>query len=284
MKLAIEYTGKTFQDVAAHIDEMIGNIKDDPVKPKTSQSDNQQILCKTYKATQKAQPGDLVYAYLATRGVDELIYPDALRFAPSLRDGEGGIRPCMVAIVSGPDGKPVTMHRTFLKPDGSAKAEMSAPRKLMPGGVPDGSCVRLCEYVSGGPLGIAEGIETAMSASALYQIPVWSAINSEILRKWTPPEGCNEVAIFGDNDPKNEAKAKREGEQRSPHAVEVIKRSIVILIKNTGRMTCAELEPYFTQMEPATLQKYLADMTSEGRLARAHRPNAKNAFEYWVQQ
>jgi putative DNA primase/helicase len=108
----------------------------------------------------------------------------------------------MVAMVVGPDGKPVSMHRTFLKPDGSGKAEMAAPRKLMPGELPEGACVRLCDYVPGGPLGIAEGIETAMSASALYEMPVWAAINSEILKKWTPPEGCEEVAVFGDNDAK----------------------------------------------------------------------------------
>ena len=49
-------------------------------------------------------------------------------------------------------------------------------------------------------MGIAEGIETAMSASAMFGILVWSAINATMLAKWTPPEGCTEVAIFGDND------------------------------------------------------------------------------------
>ena len=53
---------------------------------------------------------------------------------------------------------------------------------------------------SGGSLGIAEGIETALAASALYDIPVWSALNATMLRKWLPPEGCDSVAVFGDND------------------------------------------------------------------------------------
>ena len=51
-------------------------------------------------------------------------------------------------------------------------------------------------------MGIAEGIETAMSASALYSLPVWAAINSSMLEKWLPPENCDEVVIFGDNDAK----------------------------------------------------------------------------------
>ena len=57
----------------------------------------------------------------------------------------------------------------------------------------------MSEY-KGGPLGIAEGIETALAASHLFNIPVWAALNANMLQKWTPPEGCGEVAIFGDND------------------------------------------------------------------------------------
>ncbi|MCD1619152.1 toprim domain-containing protein [Salipiger manganoxidans] len=203
MKLAIEYTGKPFAEVARIIDGMVGNLKAEvPRQPMTDEA-RREALRDTYRATVAVSEGDLVHRYLTARGVEDLIYPDALRFAARLRDGEGGIRPAMVAMIHGPDGeKPVSMHRTFLRPDGSGKAEMEAPRKMMPGELPDGACVRLSDYVPGGPLGIAEGIETALSASALYQLPVWSAINSAILKKWWPPEGCHEVAIFGDNDPK----------------------------------------------------------------------------------
>lgn len=202
MKLAIEYTGKTFPEVASIIDGMVGNLKPEAVRPSLSDEDRRAILRDTYKATCPVSPGDLVHRYLKARGVDEVLYPDALRFAPALRDGDGGIRPCMVAMVSGPDGKPVSMHRTFLRPDGLAKAEMESPRKMMPGPLPEGACVRLCEYVAGGPLGVAEGIETALSASALFEMPVWAAISSSGLAKWWPPDGCDEVAIFGDNDAK----------------------------------------------------------------------------------
>lgn len=202
MKLAIEYTGKPFREVASMIDEMVGNVKADVIRPAMTDEQRRTTLRETYRATQPVQAGDLVHRYLETRGVEELVYPDALRFAPKLRDGEGGIRPCMVAMVSGPDGKPASMHRTFIKPDGLGKAEMPSPRKMMPGELSEGACIRLGEYVAGGALGIAEGIETAMSASALYDLPVWAAINSAILKKWLPPEGCTEVAIFGDNDPK----------------------------------------------------------------------------------
>jgi putative DNA primase/helicase len=202
MKLATAFTGKPFTVIAAQIDDMLGNVKPDgPSRPAMSDDDRVTALKAVWVATSPVQIGDLAHKYMVTRQVDELIYPKALRFGAAVMDGAGGVRPCMVAVVSGPDGTPVTLHRTFLRPDGLAKAEMDAPRKLMAGEIPAGSAVQLSEY-KGGALGVAEGIETALSASALYGLPVWACISAPLMAKWLPPEGCEEVAIFGDNDPK----------------------------------------------------------------------------------
>ena len=203
MKLATEYTGKPFAEVAAEIDQILGNIKPDaPGKPAMTEGDIKAAIVGVWKSTVAVESGDLVHRYLASRHLDELIYPKALRFAPKLRDGDGGLRPCMVAMV-GRYGEPKfdSMHRTFLRPDGLAKAEMEAPRKVMPGSLPDGACVMLSDWTESGPIGIAEGIETALAASAMFDIPVWAALNSTRLAKWIPPQGCEEVVIFGDNDP-----------------------------------------------------------------------------------
>ena len=161
MKLAVEFTGKPFSHVASQIDAMLGNVKPDaPGKAAISDEDRTKALRAVWSATSPMQPRDLARVYLTTRRIEELVYPKALRFGPQIRDGEGGIRPAMVAIVTDYDGKPVTLHRTFLKPDGSGKAEMTSPRKLMPGDLPDGSAVRLSEFTTG-TIGIAAagGIE-----------------------------------------------------------------------------------------------------------------------------
>lgn len=202
MKLAIGFTGQAFPTVAARIDELLGNVKPDTEAPRREMTDEdrRQALISVWKSTKPISQGDLAHKYLSARRVDELIYPKALRFGV-INDGEGGVRPCMTALVSDYSGNAVSLHRTFLRPDGLAKAAMKAPRKLMPGPIPDGAAVRLSDYTTGA-IGIAEGIETAMSASALYSLPVWAAINSTMLGKWVPPEGAEEVAIFGDNDPK----------------------------------------------------------------------------------
>lgn len=202
MELAVKFTGGEFREVAARIDGILGNIKPDAIRPAMTDADARRAVLELAAMCRPIVKGDPVDLYLTGRGLGEIAYPDALRFADAVRDGEGGIRPAMVASVRDAAGKAVTLHRTFLRGDGTGKADMAAPRKLMPGGVPEGAAVRLSDYHGTGPLGIAEGIETALAASALYSLPVWSAINATILAKWQPPEGCDEVAIFADNDPK----------------------------------------------------------------------------------
>ncbi len=113
--------------------------------------------------------------------------------------------PALVAKVASPDNRAVNLHLTFLGSDGK-KADTAQPRLLMPGTISEGSAVRL------GPaserMGIAEGIETALSAHVLHSLPVWAGLNGNLLAKWTPPEVCREVVIFADNDANYTGQAK----------------------------------------------------------------------------
>ncbi|MCA1298021.1 toprim domain-containing protein [Stappia indica] len=202
LSLAMKFTGRPFIEVAPQIDRILGNERFERDAPKAEYRPDQirAWLREVAAQTVRVEPGDVVDRYLQARGIGEEHYPKALRTAKGLRDGKGGVRPAMVATVQGPDGANVTLHRTYLRPDGLAKAEMDSPRKMMPGDIPDGSAVRLCDDFAGGALGIGEGIETCMSAAVLFEIPVWAALNTGLLKKWQPPEGCDEVVIFADND------------------------------------------------------------------------------------
>lgn len=90
------------------------------------------------------------------------------------------------------------MHRTYLAR--GKKAAIEQPRALMPGTLPDGACVRLEPPSS--HIGLGEGIETAMAAKALFNIPTWAVLNSTMMKRWVAPAGVERVTIFGDNDPK----------------------------------------------------------------------------------
>lgn len=206
-KLLVDMTGRSYGDVLSEVDVIVGNIKADTPRQPVDPAKRENLLREVFLASSPVVDGDLAHRYLESRHIAERVYPDALRFAPKLSDGDGGVRPCMVAMVGvygdlRPNGQQryVTMHRTFLRPDGGAKAEMASPRKMMPGEVPAGSCVMLSSWPGYGPIGIAEGIETAMAASLLFDIPVWAAINATMMTKWLPPAGADEVVIFADND------------------------------------------------------------------------------------
>jgi phage/plasmid primase-like uncharacterized protein len=49
-------------------------------------------------------------------------------------------------------------------------------------------------------LGIAEGIETALAAFELFEVPVWSGISAQGIESFEPPAGVREVIVFADHD------------------------------------------------------------------------------------
>lgn len=119
------------------------------------------------------------------RGVDELFHPPSKRRFPG-----------MIALVRDASGAVCNMHRTWLTSAG-AKAPVEANRMLMPLELPAGSAIRLSEH--DGRLGVAEGLETAVAASHLFERPVWAVINAQNMAKWSPPSGV-EVTVYADND------------------------------------------------------------------------------------
>lgn len=187
-----------FEKVAEIVDA--GLVKSEPVQAEVSEAERRKALRELWRASQPVQHGDAVDRYLRSRGIHLDAYPKSLRTAPECPCREAGRKlPAMLGYVTGPDGEPVTLHRTWLGPDG--KADLKAPRKLMPGPLPDGSAVRLGEPVNG-VLGVAEGIETALAAAQMWRAPVWAALNANQLGKWEPPVGIQRLLIFGDHDAK----------------------------------------------------------------------------------
>jgi putative DNA primase/helicase len=60
--------------------------------------------------------------------------------------------------------------------------------------------VRLMPIGDRGILGIAEGIETALSASVLFNVPTWAALDKHGLENFLIPDDVVALMIFADND------------------------------------------------------------------------------------
>jgi predicted P-loop ATPase len=139
--------------------------------------------------------GSIAEHYFASRRLSAPTCSDLL-FHPDLADFETRRGwPGLVAIVRDRRGEPTGgIHRTFLLDDGSAKAP---PGKKALGPLGSGS-VRLAPIGADGHVGIAEGIETALSAQAIFGVPTWAALSADGLRRWDRPENVRRVTIFAD--------------------------------------------------------------------------------------
>lgn len=190
--------GWDFKQASKEIDRVAGNVQ---VEPQRAPIDARPILEKAWRETTKAGPE--VSGYLASRGLPT---PPCIRqgFRDYYEHKDGhtfarGKFPCMVARVQAKDGQGVSLHVTYLQ--GTSKADVECQRKVMsPAGTINGAAVRLYEHEAGKPLGIAEGIETAIAASILYNMPVWSVLNRNGIETFDPPDDVTEVHIFGDSD------------------------------------------------------------------------------------
>ena len=104
-------------------------------------------------------------------------------------------RPALIAAVRDATGL-VAVHRSFLDPARDRLAAIEGARRAL--GALGRGAVR-----SGGTaprIGLAEGIETALSVTALFGLPCWATLGTERFRLVELPPEVVEVVLFLDND------------------------------------------------------------------------------------
>jgi putative DNA primase/helicase len=186
------WDGKT---AVLEIRQIVGSVTPDRTKPQVTDEQKAAWNREVWQASRPIEHGDLADRYLRSRGVGLDAYPRCLRFNPDCRWGAAKSFPALISLIEG-DG--ALIHRTYLDPDGGGKAPVDDPRRIMPGSFPRHGAVRLAE--PGRVLGIAEGVETALSASRLFDVPVWATISAAGMSNFEPPEGVETVIIYGDHD------------------------------------------------------------------------------------
>jgi putative DNA primase/helicase len=140
-------------------------------------------------------------SYLTSRGIWPTVAPGlrAHANAPYYNGADMlGRFAALIAPVRDVTDDLVTLHLTYLH-DGR-KLEGQEPRKIISPMTGRVGCAARLMALEGRTLGIAEGIETALSASRLHDLPVWAALNSTLLAKFEPPPGVERLVIFADRD------------------------------------------------------------------------------------
>lgn len=135
--------------------------------------------------------------YLAQRGL--LRGSDQLRYLARTPLGPRGavqFLPAMLAAVTTDIGI-IAVHRTFLDLASGKLAAFERPKRAL--GTLNCGAVRLAPPVQG-RLGLAEGIESALSAMQLFDIPCWATLGNERFGLVAIPESVGELHLFIDND------------------------------------------------------------------------------------
>jgi len=135
--------------------------------------------------------------YLRNRGID--LTPADLRYharTPLGPRGEVQFLPAMLAAVRTDLGV-MAVHRTFLDPNTGWLAPMDSPKRAL-GSLGRGA-VRLSDPKAG-RLGLAEGLESALSAMQLFGLPCWATLGNERFGLVAIPESVRELHLFVDHD------------------------------------------------------------------------------------
>ncbi len=172
--------------------------------------------------------GTSAETYLRGRGITCPL-PDTLRFHPECWHGAIARRiPAMVARVDGLAR--LAVHRTYLRADGTGKADVEPPKAMLGAAMGGAVCVREAE----GPLVVAEGIETALSlASGLLSRPatVWAALSAAGLAGLRLPDGiAHRLTIAPDGD-----KAGREAAHKLAERASALGWTVSLLPAPEGR-------------------------------------------------
>jgi putative DNA primase/helicase len=218
-----------YEDVIATI-EARGILSDDwqdnlppaaPRPPPKPPEPNADALRLWYGA-KPVKAGGLVDRYLKGRGL-LLSVPVSLREAELyVKHPKWHIVPAMLAGIQIPIGgescgRLITVQKTPLnvRQDGSV---YRGERKNAPGSLGNGA-VRLA--AAGEILGIAEGIENALTAMQLTGIPCWACLGAQRMARVAIPACVRELHIFADDDEAGRKAAKQVVDARGKRKVVV---------------------------------------------------------------
>ena len=148
--------------------------------------------------------GSLAERYLISRGITPEPWPAALRFhqhCPRPRDDASKLvasLPAMVALVEHAELGPIAVHCTYLRSDGSGKADVERQKVIF--GPVAGGAVRFGMPLAEQWFVAAEGIETALAVAVASAMPVWAALSAGGIKNLVLPPEATSVVVCADHD------------------------------------------------------------------------------------
>jgi len=142
--------------------------------------------------------GTLVEVYLNGRrcALESIPGNDVIRFHPACPFGTLRV-PAMVALITDAViGEPIGIHRTAIKDDGSGKRFGGDSKKVL--GLARRGVIRL--QPASDRVGIAEGVESALSAAQVFGTAVWAGTSAGGIAAFPILKGIKRLTVFADHD------------------------------------------------------------------------------------
>lgn len=203
MDLVTKTQGKPFNEVCREIDALIGNTYQQEKVPVTSDASKlrNKVLNKFSRLPDLR--GTTGAGYLNARGIFKLPQ-EAIRFNDKQRHA-GRVYQSLYSLATDDKGELCYLHRTLLDGNQKAQPRNSAGAKRQKS-LQDESyldharSVAIRMFPVATTLGIAEGIETALSCKQLYNVNTWATMTSGFMKKFRVPAGVKNLIIFADRD------------------------------------------------------------------------------------
>lgn len=196
-------TGKDFKTLAPEVDRLIGNVfvrsDDTPLEKSQTMSSREKVIRKFPTLAQLR--GTDAAKYLLNRGITSLP-TDAVRYCDTQR-ALGKVLQAIYSLATDDKGTLCYLHRTLL--DGDKKADIGASQKKLMKLQEDSylehaNSVAIRMFPVATTLGIAEGIETALSCHQITGCNTWAVLNATFMKKFRVPRGVSHLIIFADRD------------------------------------------------------------------------------------
>lgn len=194
LHLLAQHQGISHREAAKLVYRLLPEAQQTPRQPEI---DKRNRVLKLWNRREKITDGDEASQYLSGRGINNV--PKTLyKVHHGVFIGEVW-QPYVAMIGKAVNGrKAVGIHLTYLKDGKKADVPTQKIMYAVEDGALNGSAIRLHE--AGETLLIAEGIETALSASEIFGLPAWAAMNAGLLEKVNVPNFVKSVVICADKD------------------------------------------------------------------------------------
>lgn len=200
MKLLTLTQSKSFSAICAEVDQLIGNNYQRINVPANSSAarQRQRVISKFSKLLDLR--GTSAAGYLLQRGISRLP-AEGIRFCDRQRHA-GRVYQALYALATDDKAELCYLHQTLL--DGDRKADIDSAKRLKSlqedSYLDHARSVAIRMFPVSTTIGIAEGIETALSCYQVYGVNTWAVINSGFMKKFRVPAGVKHLIIFADMD------------------------------------------------------------------------------------